>query len=320
MKYLFLLFILFNFFFNINVYSFESYVVLKVNNKIITNLDIDNEYRYLIALNTDLQNIDKRKIMNIAKDSIIREKIKEDELLKYFDLSVENKYIDEILTNFYERLGMKSEKEFKDYLSKYNLSFKNIKKKIGIEAAWNDLIYNKFYSKVEINETEIKNKINKFILNNKEYNLYSISEILFNAESYEELNKKYDTIKKNILEFGFKNTANLFSVSDTANLGGKVGWINESQISEIIKKEISLLEIGDYTKPITIPTGYLIIYLDDKKKETTNLNYDEEFKKQITFEKNIQLEQYSKIYFKKIKKNSTISEKSTYNYSIWRAV
>ena len=140
MKYFFFLIIFFNFFCNNYIYSFESYVVLKVNNKIITNVDIDNEYRYLIALNTDLQNIDKKKVMNIAKDSIIREKIKEDELSKYFDLSIENKYINNILANFYKKLGMKNEKEFKSYLSKYNLSFDEIKKKIEIEAAWNDLI------------------------------------------------------------------------------------------------------------------------------------------------------------------------------------
>ena len=93
MKYFFFLIIFFNFFCSNYIYSFESYVVFKVNNKIITNVDIDKEYRYLIALNTDLQNIDKKKVMNIAKDSIIREKIKEDELLKYFDLSKENKYV-----------------------------------------------------------------------------------------------------------------------------------------------------------------------------------------------------------------------------------
>ena len=148
MKYFFFLIIFFKFFCSNYIYSYESYVVLKVNNKIITNVDIDNEYRYLIALNTNLQNIDKKKVMNIAKDSIIREKIKEDEILKYFDLSKENKYVNRILANFYKKLGMKNEKEFKNYLSKHNLSFDEIKKKIQIEAAWNDLIYNKYVSKL----------------------------------------------------------------------------------------------------------------------------------------------------------------------------
>lgn len=309
MKYFFFLIIFFNFFCSNYIYSFESYVVLKVNNKIITNVDIDNEYRYLIALNTDLQNIDKKKVMNIAKDSIIREKIKEDELLKYYDLNIKNKYIDSILANFYKKLGMKNEKEFKSYLSKYNLSFDEIKKKIGIEAAWNDLIYKKYVSKLEIDEIKIKNKINELLSKNKEHNVYLISEIFFNTESYDEIQKKYKLIEKSISEVGFKNTANLYSVANSGKLGGKVGWINETQLSEIIKKEISKLKIGEYTKPITIPGGFLIIHLDDKKTQNIYLNFDEEFEKQIAYEKNTKLEQYSKIYFKKIKKNSIISEK-----------
>ena len=309
MKYFFFLIIFFNFFCNNYIYSFESYVVLKVNNKIITNVDIDNEYRYLIALNTDLQNIDKKRVMDIAKDSIIKEKIKEDELLKYFDLSKENKYINNILANFYKKLGMKNEKEFKNYLSKYNLSFDDIKKKIGIEAAWNDLVYQKYASKLEIDEIKIKNKINELLSKNKEHNVYLISEILFNTESFEEIQKKYKLIEKSISESGFKNTANLYSVSASAKLGGQVGWIDESQLSEIIKKEVSKLKVREYTKAITIPGGFLIIHLDDKKTQNIYLNFDEEFEKQITYEKNIQLEQFSSIYFKKINKNSIISEK-----------
>ena len=136
-----------------------------------------------------------------------------------------------------------------------------------------------------------------------------ISEILFNTESFEEIQKKYKLIEKSILEVGFKNTANMYSVSDSAKLGGQVGWIDDSQLSEIIKKEISKLKVGEYTKPITIPGGFLIIHLDDKKTQKIHLNFDEEFEKQITYEKNIQLEQYSSIYFKKNNKNSIISEK-----------
>ena len=132
---------------------------------------------------------------------------------------------------------------------------------------------------------------------------------MFNAESHEDVQKKYKLIKKSISEAGFKNTANLYSVSSSAKLGGQVGWINESQLSEIIKKEISKLKVGEYTKTITIPGGFLIMRLDDKKIQSIYLNFDEEFEKQITYEKNTQLEQYSKIYFKKIKKNSIISEK-----------
>ena len=309
MKNFFLLIIFFNFFFNWPVYSNESYVVLKVNNNVITNVDIDNEYRYLIALSPSLQNVNKEAVMKLAKDSIIREKIKEDELMKYYDLNVKNKFIDKIISNFYKKMGMKNINEFKNYLSKYNLNFKDIENKIGIEAAWNDLVYMKFANRIIINELEMKNEIKKNILDRKEQNSYFISEILFTAENYEKLQKKYKSIEKSILEIGFKNTANIHSVSNSAKLGGIVGWISESQLNEIIKKEIINLKIDNYTKPITIPGGFLIIKLNDKKKEEINLNFDEELNKKVNSEKNSQLQNFSEIYFKKIKKNSTISEK-----------
>ena len=121
--------------------------------------------------------------------------------------------------------------------------------------------------------------------------------------------KKKKLIEKRILEIGFNNSANIHSVSDSAKLGGKIGWIYESQLNEIIKKEMLSLNIGEYTKPITMPGGFLIIKLEDKKMEKIDFNFDEEFNKQIANEKNSQLSQFSEIYFKKIKKNSVISEK-----------
>ena len=309
MKNFFLIVIFFNFFFNWPVYSNESYVVLIVNNNVITNVDIDNEYRYLIALSPSLQDVNKEAVMKLAKDSMIREKIKEDELTKYYDLSVKNKFIDQIILNFYKKLGMKNINEFKNYLLKYNLNFEDIERKIGIEAAWNDLVYMKFANRIKINELKMKNEIKKNILDRKEQNSYFISEILFTAENYEKLQKKYKSIEKSILEIGFNNTANIHSVSDTAKLGGKIGWISDSQLNETIKKEIINLKIGEHTKPVTIPGGFLIVKLNDIKKEEINLNFNEEFNKKVKSERNSQLKNFSEIYFKKIKKNSTISEK-----------
>ena len=101
MKKFFLLVIFFNFFYNCCAYSIESYVVLKINNKIVTNVDIDNEYRYLIALSSELQNVGKETVMELAKNSIIREKIKQEELMKHYDLSVKNKFVDEIISDFF---------------------------------------------------------------------------------------------------------------------------------------------------------------------------------------------------------------------------
>ena len=308
MKYFFFLIILFSIISNKSIYSSEVYVVSKVNNIIITNVDVENEYRYLIALNNDLKNIDKKKIMKLAKDSIIREKIKETELKNHFDLNKENKYIDRILANFYKALDLKNEKEFINYLLNYDLLFDEVKKKIVIEAAWNDLIYTKYIDKIQIDEQKIKKKINKLISDKKRQNVYLLSEILYNENNAENNENKYKLIKKSIAEIGFKNTANIHSISDTAKLGGQIGWINESQLSKIIKKKIAKLKIGEYSEPITIPGGILIINLDNIKTQEENLDFDVEFNKQIIFEKNTQLNQFSKIYYNKISKNSNISE------------
>ena len=308
MKYFFFIILICNIFLGKAIYSAESYVVLKVNNNIITNIDIDNEFRYLIALNKDLKNIDKKRIRKLAKDSIIREKIKETELMNYFDLNQENKYIERIMKNFYIKLGLKNEKDFINYLESYKLSYKDVKMKISIEAAWNDLVYKRYSNNIIINEEEIKKNIKKLINNNNKQYTYSLSEILFTSDKSENTENTYQLIKKSISEIGFKNTANIYSESDSSKHGGKIGWINEGQLSELIKKEIVKLKIDEHTRPITVPGGQIILYLNDKRQQERKLNFEEEFKKQILFEKNKQLNQFSKIYFNKIKKNSTISE------------
>ena len=307
MKYFFFIILICNIFLGKAIYSAESYVVLKVNNNIITNIDIDNEFRYLMALNKDLKNIDKKIISKLAKDSIIREKIKETELMNYFDLNQENKYIDRIMKNFYIKLGLKNEKDFINYLESYKLSYKDVKMKISIEAAWNDLVYKRYSNNIIINEEEIKKNIKKLINNNKQY-AYSLSEIIFTSDKSENVENTYQLIKKSISEIGFKNTANIYSESDSSKHGGKIGWINEGQLSELIKKEIVKLKIDEHTRPITVPGGQIILYLNDKRQQERKLNFEEEFKKQILFEKNKQLNQFSKIYFNKIKKNSAINE------------
>ena len=308
MKYFFFIILICNIFLGKAIYSAESYVVLKVNNNIITNIDIDNEFRYLMALNKDLKNIDKKIISKLAKDSIIREKIKETELMNYFDLNQENKYIDRIMKNFYIKLGLKNEKDFINYLESYKLSYKDVKMKISIEAAWNDLVYKRYSNNIIINEEEIKKNIKKLINNNNKQYTYSLSEILFTYDKSENAENTYQLIKKSISEIGFNNTANIYSESDSSKHGGKIGWINEGQLSELIKKEIVKLKIDEHTRPITVPGGQIILYLNDKRQQERKLNFEEEFKKQILFEKNKQLNQFSKIYFNKIKKNSTISE------------
>ena len=292
-----------------NVLCNEASIKFKIDNEIITNIDIEKEYNYLIALNTNLESLEKEKVFEIARISLIKEIVKKIELKKYYDLDQNPKYMTQIVKEFYESLGIKNEEEFKSYLMPYGLKINDVKKKLEIEAIWNELIYKKYNNQVKIDEDKLKKILDEKIKNNNIQKKYLLSEIFFNAESTKELMEKYDSIKKSIIEIGFENTANQFSESDSARNGGSIGWIKDSQLLDVIKKNVIDLAIGKYSKIINLPGGNLIIKVNDIKEEKIKLNFEEEFKKIIVYEKNRQLNQFSLIYFNKIKQNINYSEK-----------
>jgi len=281
-------------------------IELQIENEILTNIDFLNEENYLVALNNSLKKLPKNQLKKISKDSLIREKIKKNELLKYYDFKKADKYSEQILSDFYKRLNFKNKEEFNSYLINYNLDILNIKEKLKIETLWNELIFKKYNNQVKIDKEKIKLKIKnqKEVL--KEYN---VSEILFQLSSDENLTDKYNLILKNIENSGFKNSANIFSVSDSSKFGGEIGWINENQMNDKLLKEIDKLNINQVTKPIQTSSGYLVIKLNNKREKEKELNFEKSFKQMITEEKNRQLNQFSLIYFNKIKQNIYISEK-----------
>ena len=291
------------------LYAVESsFIVIKINNKIITNIDLKIEENYLIALNNELKRLKKTEIQKIAKESLIREKIKEEEINK-FGLEVDETYVNQIIKSFLSQLNFETEQQFNIYLKQYDLSNKDIRKKIGIETRWNFLIYEKFNNQIIIDKKKIEKKIKKNNKNKKIQKKYLLSEIVFEINSGQSVNEKYEIIKKEIVNLGFKNTANKFSIADTAKFGGKIGWVEENQLSDTIKKEIKNLTKGNYTKPINIVGGQLILKLEEIKFINKKIDYEDLIKRSINFEKNKQLSQYSQVYFNKIKINSVIYEK-----------
>ena len=300
-------FLIFNF--NPIVEANEIQILVKINNEVITNIDIEKEYRYLVALNSNLKNIEKPVVIKIAKNSIIKEKIKKIEILKNYEIDQDNEYFNKILIDFYKRMNIKNEADFKKYLSKYDLTVDDIKEKLKIEALWNEMIFAKFRRQIEIDEKKLKQILKKKISNKKNQNSYLLYEILFNAESKTDLIKKYKLIKNNIDKIGFQKTANIYSESESVAGGGKLGWINENQLSDTVKEKLNKINIGEYSDLINVPAGSLILKIENKKLIKQNINFDEEFKKLVTYEKNRQLNQFSSIYLKKIKNNLSIDEK-----------
>ena len=283
------------------------YIVYKVNNEIITNSDIEKEYRYLVSLNNQLKNLEKQKIIELSKESALREKIKKIELIKYFDLKTINIDIDNYLENFYRNLNIKNKKEFEEYLQSNNISLNYVRKKIEIEILWNQLIYDRYIGQINIDRNQLKEKVKKLI-STKKQKKYSLSEILFDIENNSNFEKKLENINQSISEIGFKNTANIYSISDSSKFGGKIGWIEEQKLSTKILEQLKALEVGQYTSPVQVGSSFLILKIEEIKYENAIINEDEELNKMIQFETSKQLDQFSKIFYEKIKINSFINE------------
>ncbi len=287
--------------------SIENKIVVKVDNEIITSLDIIKEINYLSSLNKNINKLEKEKKYAIAKESLIREKIKKLELLNYTKKLDQNKdLINNLLKSMYSRLGLKSKNEFLNYIENFDISISEIENKITIETLWNELIYYKFSNKIKINREDLQKKAET--KKNIKIKDYLLSEILFNISNKKELNTKLKSIINNIDSNGFENAALIHSISESSKLGGKIGWVNENSLNNNIKNALNNLKIGDYTKPILTPSGFLILKIEDVKTKKINIDINKEIQNLIRIETNKQLDQYSNIYFKKIKKNSQIHE------------
>jgi len=301
-----------NFFLTLTSFSIaqEFKIILKINNSIITNTDIDNEYNYLIALNKDLNKIKKEEILDIAKDSLVREKIKKDEIEKYinFEEYDNNNLINEVIKNVYKRLNFQSISDFANYLNTFGLSLNEVKNKLKIEIMWNQLIAEKFKNKILIDEDKIRKKIQKEKINYKNLIQYDLSEIVFTAKNTQELISKKEKIKSIIDDIGFETAANKFSISETANFGGNIGKVNENQLSLIIKDQLKDIGVGEHTSPINVGNNFMIIKINEKKVIDLKIDEDEMVNKIIEVEKKKQYENFSFIFYNKIKLNTQIDE------------
>ena len=294
-------------FFPINVFSTENKILLKIDNEIITSVDVLNEINFINTVNKNTDKISKEELYKISLNSLIKEKIKKIEILRnYKSIEVEQTFMKELIASSYQKLGFKDLESFKIHLDNNSISFENFKNKIAIDSLWNEIIFFKFQKKIKIDKDNLRKQIIK--KKDKEIKSYLLSEIVFNVDEKLNLESKYNQIKEDILEKGFDNAALLHSISNTSNSGGDLGWIDENSLNSKLQKTISKLNIGEITEPIIIQGGFLILKLNDTKKIKNKINVEKELKKLIAKETNQQLNQFSNIYFNKVKKEIQINE------------
>ena len=285
--------------------SFENKILFKINNEIITSLDILNELQYLQIINTEFQNIKKEEAFQISKNSLVREKIKEIEIRRIInEIKIKDKIFNNLIKNYFREFKIGSIPEFEKFFLSKNIDPNIIRKKITLEILWNQLIYKKYQKNVKINKQLIIDDLKK----NDKQSEFLISEILFNINESEDLKDKFNIINNSIEKNNFSKTALKYSISDTANKGGKLGWIKESILSKNILNELKKLKIGQHTNPILVPGGFLILKLTDLREIRKDFDLNKEVKKIVNEKTNQQLNRFSNIYFNKVKKDIIINE------------
>ena len=302
-KYLIVTLLFFINFQNLSFSKINLEIVYKINNELVTNIDLENEKKFLIFLNPNLNNLSKEKLMDISKDSFTNRKIKEIELRNYYEIGkgdVGKLYVE----NFLKNTSFKTREMLKSELDKIDLEYKFFENNFLIDNLWREFVYNKFNSSVKIDIEKLRNQINT---KNTEVDEINLSEILFQIKQGSNLETTAKKIYQEIDKSGFEVAASIFSISENKNFGGKIGWVKSNQISE--KIYANLKNNKDISDPIKTNNGYLIIKINDKRKVNEKIDLEKELNKLILIETERELNKFGYIYFNKIKKRMFISEK-----------
>tara|TARA_B100001093_G_scaffold519350_1_gene607923 strand:+ start:106 stop:1047 length:942 start_codon:yes stop_codon:yes gene_type:complete len=298
--------------FVVNTFSSEIKILYKINNSVITNQDVVEEINYLVSLNQNLGQLDNEQLSSNAQKSLIREKIKKDEINKFYDVNyekaIESEKLSNIIKNFRENIGFKSNQEFEDYLKNKDIDIKELRNKFLVEQLWNQLIVDKYINLIKIDSTKINNELEQIIKNNSEILSFNLSEIIFLEKDKDTIENKYQEIISSIQTIGFKDAAVIHSMSESSKLGGEIGWINQNQISKKIFLAIKNLEIGQFSNPIITAGGIFLLKVNDKKKINANIDKEKEMERLIAFEKQRLLNEYSIIYYKEIENKSYVEK------------
>lgn len=287
-------------------FALENNIILKINNEIITSIDIFNEIKKIKFFNNNLVEIDNEEIYDIALQSLLRNRVKKIEVLKNVkSLEVQNEdYLNLLIQNAYKRLNIDNLENFKKELSNRSINYEEFKNELKVDIFWNEIIFSKFNNNVVIDEEKLKRQLENSKKNNLEFNL---SEIAYQAENINEIEDEYKIIKNDIEKLGFENAALKHSLSNTASNGGNLGWVSEKAINDEILNQIKSIPVNSITKPIKIASGFVILKKNNEREFKNEFNFEEELKKLINYEKDQQLRNFSNLYFNKVKKNLKIN-------------
>lgn len=283
--------------------ALENKILVKVNNEIISTVDILKEIKFLNSLNPSFRKIDNIEAFEIAKKSLIKQKIKEIYLIKIFNKLILKEDYKDILLTKYSMMNINNLIDLETYLKNFGISIQDLEKKIIIDIFWSQMIVNRYSNAIKID----RDKIKRDLLDSNNFIEYNLSEILFET-NLDEIDEKNQIIRNSIKEDNFEKTALIYSLSDTSSNGGLIGWVKENSINKNILLRLEAIDIGEITDSITVPGGILILKINDKREVKKFEDLELEINNTIKLSTNNQLNRLSNILLNKIEKNITINE------------
>ena len=295
-----LLIIFFLFFYTQTLFAqTNNSIIITVGNYPITSLDLTKEIKFIgILSKIQINQSNKEEIKNLAVQSLIKRTIKKNEIERLKITQYNKLDLDRQISALAQGLGLNKE-GFKMLLEQKKLRYEDIVKNYEIDLKWNTAIFKLYKNKISLNTLEIEDKIKSELERIGDDKSLLLSEIQVNilSEGSEITAKKVLT---KIKEDGFENTARILSISQSAKIGGSIGWIKEKQLSKEIYKNVKDLKNGEISKAIVVEDVLIFIKKTDEKSSTKDL---ESIKKNIVNqEKMKKLDMFSNAHYSELEK------------------
>ena len=111
---------------SINIYAKEIKIISKINNEIITNIDLENQIKYLLITNSNLKDLNKKDLIELSKNSLINEILKK-EIDKFLSINEKSSLGEKLVKQNYMSLGFDNKSDYESFLERKGISLSWLK-------------------------------------------------------------------------------------------------------------------------------------------------------------------------------------------------
>lgn len=263
MKYLnYINLVLIIFFLQVKLFSIEIKIIAKINNQIITNIDLENRLNLAMAManipnETEVRNRLKEQVLKIFIDEVL--KIQE---AQKFNILISSNDINNEINRLERRLDIDSNTLIST-LKKKNVPEITVYEQLRSQLLWNKLVSVRVANGINITDKQKNETFQNFIKNSgeTEYNISEIFVSIANSTNSSAL-EKVKSMHTKLNSSNFISMAEQFS-DGAININN---WTRESMLNEKVIDSIKQIQVGEITQPVESNIGYHIYLLNDKRR------------------------------------------------------